>query len=132
MNKAIAYWIVTGLLAAWLVLAGVLDTMRVPATREIMATLHYPAYLLLVLGPCKLLAVLALLYPRTRILREWAYAGIAFDGLGAFISHCAVHDTLSHIAAPLVFVALAGASYLLRPATRFRSEMQPSLPVSHQ
>jgi acetyl esterase len=115
MKNATLYWIVTGLLAAWLTLGGVLDTARVGATRTIMETLHYPDYMLLILGPAKLLAVLALLYPRTRLLREWAYAGIAIDGLGAFLSHCAVHDTLSHRVSPLIFVAVAAASYLLRP-----------------
>ena len=116
MKKQLAYWILTGLLAAWLALGGTLDLARVDATRQIMATLHYPDYLLHILGLAKLLAVAALLYPRTRRLREWAYAGIAFDGLGAFLSHCAVHDTLPHTAAPLVFLALAAAGYLLRPA----------------
>ncbi|MGO4883613.1 MAG: DoxX family protein [Bryobacteraceae bacterium] len=116
MRSPATYWILTGLLAAWLTLGGILDILRVAATREIMATVHYPDYLLLILGPAKLLAVLALLYPRTRLLREWAYAGVAIDGIGAFLSHCAVHDTVSNIAAPLVFLALAAASYLVRPA----------------
>lgn len=92
-----------------------MDTARVSATREIMQTLRYPDYMLLILGPAKLLALLALLYPRTRLLREWAYAGITIDALGAAISHCAVHDTLPHVVSPLVFLALAAASYLLRP-----------------
>lgn len=116
MKKPVAYWIVTGLLAAWLLLGGILDVARVPATREIMHTLHYPDYMLFILGPAKLLAVLALLYPRTRLLREWAYAGITIDALGAFMSHCAVRDTAPHIVSPLVFLALAAASYFLRPA----------------
>jgi hypothetical protein len=115
MNKRTAYWMLTVLLAAWLTLGGVLDAARVSATREIMNTLHYPEYMLLILGPCKLLAVLALLYPRTRLLREWAYAGIAIDGMGAFVPHCAVHDTVSNILAPLLFLALAAAGYLARP-----------------
>ncbi len=115
MKNPTAYWIVTGLLAAWLTLGGVLDTARSAATHQIMSTLHYPDYMLLILGPAKLMAVLALLYPRTRLLREWAYAGIAIDGLGAFLSHCAVHDTLAHTVSPLMFLALAAASYLLRP-----------------
>jgi hypothetical protein len=56
-----------------------------------MRTLHYPDYMLLILGPCKLLAVVALLYPKTRVLREWAYAGVMIDSMGAFALHCAVH-----------------------------------------
>jgi hypothetical protein len=80
-----------------------------------MRTLRYPDYLLLILGPCKVLAALALLHPRTRLLREWAYAGITINALGAFASHCAVRDDLSSTIAPLVMQALAAGSYLLRP-----------------
>jgi uncharacterized membrane protein len=115
MKNRTAYWILTGLLAAWLTLGGVLDIAGVGQVREIMRTLHYPDYMLLILGPCKLLAVLALLYPNTRLLREWAYAGITFDALGAFASHSAVHDDLSRVFAPLLMLALAAGSYLLRP-----------------
>jgi uncharacterized membrane protein len=115
MKNQTAYWILTGLLAAWLAFGGVLDLARVSATREIMLTLHYPDYLLYILGVCKLLAVMALLYPGARFLREWAYAGVTFDALGAFLSHCAVHDTLTHTAAPLLMLGLAAGSYLLRP-----------------
>jgi hypothetical protein len=56
-----------------------------------------------------------LLYPRARYLREWAYAGIAFDALGAFFSHLAVRDAAGETAAPLLMLAFAVASYLLRP-----------------
>jgi hypothetical protein len=115
MKKQVIYGILTGVLAAWLTLGGILDTARAGPVRDIMKTLGYPDYVLLIFGPAKLLAVLALLYPKTRFLREWAYAGIAIDGLGAFASHCAVHDTLSNIVAPLIYLAVAAGSYALRP-----------------
>jgi hypothetical protein len=96
--------------------------------REIMRTLHYPDYLLPILGTCKLLAVLALLYPKTRFLREWAHAGITIDALGAFASQCAVHDDLSRAAAPLLMLAIAAGSYFLRPdKLRLTGDRTPSL-----
>ena len=95
--------------------------------REIMRTLHYPDYMLLILGPCKLLAVLAVLYPKTRFLREWAYAGVTIDALGAFASHSAVHD-FSNAFAPLVMLAIAAGSYVLRPDNlRLTADGTPSL-----
>lgn len=122
MKNGTAYWLLTGLMAAWLTLGGLLDIAGVQATRDIMRTLHYPDYTLLILGPAKLLAVLALLYPKTRLLREWAYAGVTIDALGAFASHCAVHDELSRVAAPLLMLAITAGSYLLRPdAFRLRA-----------
>ena len=51
MKNRTAYWILTGLLAAWLTLGGVLDIAGVGQVREIMRTLHYPDYMLLILGP---------------------------------------------------------------------------------
>jgi len=110
-----SYWILTSLLCAWLGFAGVFDVIRAPQTRAIMQTLHYPDYLLLILGCAKLLAVAALLYPGSRKLREWAYAGIVFDGCGAFLSHLAVQDTVPNTLAPLIFVGLAVCGYLCRP-----------------
>jgi uncharacterized membrane protein len=128
MKNRTVYWILTGLLAAWLTLGGALDIAGANQMREIMRTLHYPDYMLMILGPCKLLAVLALLYPKTRLLREWAYAGITIDALGAFASHCAVHDRFSHAAAPLLMLAIAAGSYLLRPDKLRLVEMStPSL-----
>ena len=85
MRNRYGYWIFTGLAVLWLAPSGVVDAMRLPAVVAILARLGYPAYLAVILGVCKLLGVAAILYPRTRLLREWAYAGITFNLLGAFI-----------------------------------------------
>jgi hypothetical protein len=120
--KQVLYWSFTVLLSAWLLAGGIFDSIHAPAAIAILRALGYPAYLGTILGVCKLLAVPALLYPRTRFLREWAYAGITFDALGAFISHLAVKDGISNAGAPLVMLAFACGSYFLRPATyRLRS-----------
>ncbi len=57
-----------------------------------MAHLGYPAYFLLILGAWKVAGGLALLAPRTPLLKEWAYAGFAFDLGSAVIAHVAVGD----------------------------------------
>jgi hypothetical protein len=112
----ILYWACSALLAAWLLAGGAADITHTKAAVAILNTLGYPEYLCTILGVSKLLAVVALLHPRTRLLREWAYAGVAFDGLGAFYSHVAVKDAIAPTLAPVVFLAFAAASYLLRPA----------------
>ena len=116
MLKTVCYWIFTGLLTAWLLVGGVLDSFHGTAPMAILHTLGYPEYLGSIVGAAKLLAVLALLYPRTRLLREWAYAGVTFDALGAFFSHVAVGDGAVAAFAPLLLLAIAIASYQLRPA----------------
>ena len=104
------------MLTAWLLVGGVLDSFRGSAPMAILHTLGYPEYLGSIVGAGKLLAVLALLYPRTRFLREWAYAGVTFDALGAFFSHVAVGDGAVAAFAPLLLLAIALLSYQLRPA----------------
>jgi len=94
MLRRASYWFFTALLLLWLLIGGAFDVTRAPSAAAILRTLEYPAYLLTMLGVCKLLAVPALLYPRAGVLREWAYAGVTFDGLGATYSHFAVHDVL--------------------------------------
>ncbi len=114
------------LLATWLLAGGTFDLARARAAVDILKTLGYPEYLCTILGLCKVLAVMALLDPRTRLLREWAYAGITFDGLGAFVSHLAVRDGLTATAAPLLMLFFAAASYGLRPPNlRMRPNPQP-------
>lgn len=116
MLNRILYWLFTILLVLWLLAGGVLDLTHSRAALTILGRLAYPEYLANILGPCKLLAILALLYPRSRFLREWAYAGVTIDALGAFFSHLAVKDGVGAAIAPLIFLALAAGSYMLRPS----------------
>ena len=123
MLKRVFYWLFTALLAAWLLAGGIFDSIHAPGALAILHKLGYPDYLCSILGVCKLLALPALLYPRARFLREWAYAGITFDALGAFFSHLAVKDDAGATILPLILLAFAIGSYLLRPAGyRLRSE----------
>jgi len=114
--KRISYWLFTALLAAWLLTGGIFDVFHLPAANAILQALGYPEYLATILGVCKLLGVAALLYPRTRFLREWAYAGITFDTLGAFASHLAMKHSIGATIAPLIMLSFAIVSYMLRPA----------------
>jgi hypothetical protein len=114
--KRISYWVFTALLVAWLLTGGIFDVFHLPAANAILQALGYPEYLATILGVCKLLAVAALLYPRTRFLREWAYAGITFDALGAFASHLAMKHSIGATIAPLIMLSFAAISYWLRPA----------------
>ena len=116
MLKHIFYWLFTALVAAWLLAGGIFDSIHAPEALAILHKLGYPDYLCSILGVCKLLALPALFYPRARFLREWAYAGITFDALGAFFSHLAVNDSTGATISPSIMLAFAIGSYLLRPA----------------
>ena len=115
MGKRFGYWVLTVLMALWLVPSGILDLLGFPAVIQILTHLGYPAYVAYVLGTGKVLGIAAILYPRTRVLREWAYAGITFNLIGAFVSHIASHDPVPTALAPVLVLAFAAGSYLLRP-----------------
>jgi hypothetical protein len=66
----------------------------------------------------KVLGALALVAPRSARLKEWAYAGVAFDLIGAAASHAAVGHPMLKAIVPLVLLAIAALSWTLRPEGR--------------
>ncbi|MEM6468945.1 MAG: DoxX family protein [Planctomycetota bacterium] len=117
-KSTIVYWMVTTLFCLAMGAAGVLNLIRFEGQQESMTALGYPVYLMSILGVAKVLGVIALLIPKTPLLKEWAYAGFTFDLLGASASHAFVKDPTPEIIVPLVVLAVAVASYFLRPSSR--------------
>jgi hypothetical protein len=107
------YWILTGLLAAFMLLGSIPDLLRVPQAVAFLMHLGYPTYLLPFLGVAKTLGVLAVVVPGFPRLREWAYAGLTFDLSGALYSHLSVGDPASTWSFPVIGLVLVAASYLL-------------------
>ncbi len=116
--KVIGYWVATGFLAAAFLAAGAAELVSAPAVVASTLALGYPAYVLTIVGVWKVLTVPALLAPRLPRLKEWAYAGIFFDLTGAAASHAFSGDLPGRIATPLVLLAIAAASWALRPPSR--------------
>ena len=106
----IAYWIFTILLVALLILSAVPDVLLVPGAVQIFEHLGYPRYLLRFIGIAKLLGAAAILQPWSRGLKEWAYAGVTFDLIGALYSHIAVGDSVQFLIPPIIGLALTGGS----------------------
>lgn len=79
---------------------------------KIMLALGYPLYLMKILGFAKVLGGLAILTGKIPRLKEWAYAGFAFDFLGATASHVLAGDA-ANAGFPLVMFALLMGSYVL-------------------
>jgi len=116
--RTIGYWVATGLLGFAFAAGGLGDLSRSPEVMEGMTHLGYPAYFATILGAWKVLGAVALLVPRFPRLKEWAYAGIIFDLTGAAASHAASGDSVGKVITPLVLVAIAAASWALRPESR--------------
>jgi uncharacterized membrane protein YphA (DoxX/SURF4 family) len=84
-NKTL-YWIITGIFAAFMLFSAIPDIMVVPEAVTFMSHLGYPRYIIPFLGVAKLLGVIAILIPGFPRIKEWAYAGLFFDILGATYS----------------------------------------------
>lgn len=117
-SRIATYWTSTGLVALAFLSGGAAYLAHSEVQLRGMAALGYPAYFVTLLGVWKLLGGLAILAPRLPLLKEWAYAGIAFDLTGAAFSQAATGAPAAKVIAPLAMLAIAGASWWLRPPRR--------------
>jgi len=106
----ILYWVFTGLFAALMLFSSFSNIITAPEAVELLKTkLGYPVYIIPFLGVAKLLGSITILIPRFPRLKEWAYAGLMFDLIGATYSSFAIGEPGA--AFMLIFVALGFASY---------------------
>lgn len=112
-NKII-YWVLTLILMVPGVGGGAVElfTNGPESIVIIMKQLGYPLYLMKILGFAKILGGIAILTGYVPKLKEWAYAGFAFDFLGATASHVLAGDS-SNALFPFIFFITLMASYLL-------------------
>jgi hypothetical protein len=80
--------------------------------------LGYPSYIIPALGLGKVLAILAILWPGLPRLKEWAYAGIFFNMMGALVSHVARKDDSWILVVTIAIAAITLTSWALRPQDR--------------
>ena len=125
MVRKIAYWGSTviasiSLLAALTYLTG---------SEEVISGFSkagYPQHLRIVLGIAKPIAAIVLLMPGFALLKEWAYAGVTFAWVMAFISAYTMGEAVTVWILPLALLVLLIVSYLTRPPSR-RLAAQPGL-----
>lgn len=116
-NKTM-YWIATILLSLGMLSGGVAQILKVQQNMDGIVHLGYPIYLMTLLGVWKVLGVIAILIPKFKLVKEWAYAGFFFAMTGAIVSHIAVGDTFFQFLAPLIFAILTIVSWHYRPTER--------------
>ncbi len=107
------YWVFTGLFGAFMLLSAIPDILVVPdAIRVIQTELGYPAYIIPFLGVAKTLGVIAILIPGYPRLREWAYAGLMIDLVGALYSLIAIGTTFLNCLPMALPIVLGILSYI--------------------
>ena len=87
----IFYWVFTGLFAFLMLGSSIPDILISPIAVQGMHTeLGYPTFFIPFIGVAKFLGVVAILVPGFHRLKEWAYAGLFFDLIGATYSILAI------------------------------------------
>ncbi|MGS2740859.1 DoxX family protein [Sinomicrobium sp. M5D2P17] len=110
----IIFWVATAIIILW---EGVmpLGTMLFAPEYVNAGTepLGYPDYFAYALIICKVLGVFAIAYPNIPgRLKEWAYAGLTFSLIFAFISHACVDKNVGFMLMPLVVLGILAVSYM--------------------
>jgi len=108
----IFYWIFTVLLAAGIGVGAIFDAINDPEAIAYITQLGYPAYIGPFLGVAKTLGVIAILIPGFNRLKEWAYAGIVFDLMGATYSSICMGYPVVQWSFMLVFFGIVFGSYI--------------------
>lgn len=112
-NKII-FWIATIILVLW---EGVMPLSTVLFTPEYVTIgtrpLGYPDYFAYTLIYSKVLGVIAISIPAIPAkLKEWAYAGLTFSLIYAFISHACVDKNVSYMLMPIAVLGILAVSYI--------------------
>jgi uncharacterized membrane protein YphA (DoxX/SURF4 family) len=88
----IIYWVSTGLFAAFMLFTAIPDVINSPQAVEFMTKLGYPLYFTPFIGVAKVLGAIAILIPGFPRIKEWAYAGLCYDLIGAAYSIAAMGE----------------------------------------
>jgi hypothetical protein len=122
--RKIAYWGTTAIAAASLLMA----LTYLSGSEQVVsgfAKAGYPQHLRIVLGIAKPVAAIVLLIPGFAVLKEWAYAGVTFAWVMAFISAYLSNEPVTAWGLPPILLALLAVSYFTRPASRRVTQSKP-------
>jgi uncharacterized membrane protein YphA (DoxX/SURF4 family) len=112
-KTTLAYWIVTVIFAAFMLMSGFPDLISMKDAVDIFAKLQLPAYLLPFLGAAKILGAIAILIPGFPRIKEWAYAGLIFDLTGAAYCNYGAGQPISGTIGMALPIAVGFVSYWL-------------------
>ena len=126
--RRILYWGSTSLVALALLMA----LSYLSGSEQVVAGFAkagYPQHLRIVLGIVKPIAAIVLLIPGYALLKEWAYAGVTFALVMAFISAVASGEGPGTWTLPPTLLVLLALSYVTRPPSRRVTAGPTSVPV---
>jgi hypothetical protein len=107
------YWIFTGLFSAFMISTSIPDVLMAKDAITFMNHLGYPDYFIPFIGVAKILGSVAILIPGFPRIREWAYAGLFYDLIGAVYSMIAVEGMKASMAFMVLPIGFGIVSYIL-------------------
>lgn len=107
------YWIATIIFALMMIMDGFGGVTQQEAGKEVFKHLGYPMYMLIIVGIAKLLGAVSILQNKYTAIKEWAFAGFAFNFIGAFASRAFVGDGISLLIPPLIALCIMFIPYVL-------------------
>lgn len=108
----IIYWVFTTLFAGLMLLSSIPDIILSPDAVVFMHHLGYPDYFTIFIGVAKILGVIAIVVPGFPRLKEWAYAGMFFDLIGAVYSQLATDGFMPLMLFMILPIFLGAMSYI--------------------
>jgi len=131
----ILYWTFTSLFAFFMLGGAIPDIFSVQIAVEGFKRISMPPYLIPFLGVAKTLGVIVILIPGYSRIKEWAYAGLVFDLLGAtwcIFSSGERGGNLIFMSVPLAAAFLSYGYYHRRLAYRRKPETSIAFNVAMQ
>lgn len=109
-NKII-YWITTGLLSGLMLMSVSMYFMKYEMVSGTFTFLGFPTFIIYPLAVAKLLGLLAIWSNKSKLLKEWAYAGFFFDFVLALGAHLVAADGQFGMAAIAIVLLIASRIY---------------------
>lgn len=118
------YWFFNVLLIPIFGIGSVIALTGSPAQEKVLISLGYPTYLLLFLSIAKILALIVIFSPKFNQLKEWAYAGLTFDVIGAIYSIIMVDLSFRNILIPMSALLILLISHSIYHKIQKHKELQ--------
>ncbi|MEM9548765.1 MAG: DoxX family protein [Bacteroidota bacterium] len=90
--QKIIYWTSTILMCAIFLFSASMYFMKTEMIKGYFEMMNYPPYLVYPLAIAKILGIIAVLSNKSKLLKEWAYAGFFFDAVLAAAAHLQAGD----------------------------------------
>jgi uncharacterized membrane protein YphA (DoxX/SURF4 family) len=141
--RTVLYWITTVYVAIVMLIGGLSEVLDASLRIEfssigvstVVAVLGYPLYFVYIIGIAKIFGAIAIIVPRFPRMKEWAYAGLVLNMIGASISWLVVTiiqgvpipagygSPAFHVFNALHVLVIIIVSWLLRPEDRVQGRI---------